>query len=205
MMRKETKKQSAMDELKRESVVVPEGSDTILVTGTQAEEGAAQNQEEGRVAELEAALQSQQDEVQKLRDELLRRAADFENFRRQKERESGLIASRALENIVRELLPLADDVRRVLQFAPPEEEIPAAIRPYIDGVELVRKSFDKWFAEKGVSVMEAIGSRLDVNFHEAISQIDHPDAEPDTIVDEYQSGYLLGDKVIRYAKVIVAK
>ena len=47
--------------------------------------------------------------------------------------------------------------------------------------------------------------KLDVNFHEAISQIDQPDAEPDTIIDEYQTGYLLGDKVIRHAKVIVAK
>ena len=47
--------------------------------------------------------------------------------------------------------------------------------------------------------------KLDVNFHEAISQVDHPDVEPDTIIEEYQTGYVLGDKVIRHSKVIVAK
>ena len=69
----------------------------------------------------------------------------------------------------------------------------------------MKKNLEKWLAEKGVNPIESKGMKLDVNFHEAISQIDHPEAEPDTIIEEYQTGYLLGEKVIRHAKVIVAR
>jgi len=136
---------------------------------------------------------------------LLRKAADFENFRKVKERESMMASSRALENIIRELLPVVDDVKRVLQHAPLNAETSAEARPYIEGVELVKKSLEKWLDHKGVKAIDSKGMKLDVNFHEAISQVDQPDAEPDTIIDEYQTGYLLGDKVIRHAKVIVAR
>ena len=158
-----------------------------------------------RIVELETELNKQKEQSDKYRDELLRKAADFENFRKQKEREAMMASSRALENIIRELLPVVDDVKRVLQHAPLNAETSAEARPYIEGVELVKKSLEKWLDHKGVKAIESKGMKLDVNFHEAISQIDQPDAEPDTIIDEYQTGYLLGDKVIRHAKVIVAK
>ncbi len=158
-----------------------------------------------KIAELELEVIKNKEQSDKYRDELLRKAADFENFRKQKERESMMASSRALENIIRELLPVVDDVKRVLQHAPLNAETSAEARPYIEGVELVKKSLEKWLDQKGVKAIESKGMKLDVNFHEAISQIDQPDAEPDTIIDEYQTGYLLGDKVIRHAKVIVAK
>ena len=158
-----------------------------------------------RIAELEAELEVQKEQVSKYRDEVLRKAADFENFRRQKEREAMLASSRSLENSIRELLPVVDDIKRLLQHAPESSELSSEVRPYIEGAELVKKNLEKWFAEKGVNAIESIGAKLDVNFHEAISQVDHPEAEPDTIIEEYQTGYLLGEKVIRHAKVIVAR
>ena len=158
-----------------------------------------------RIAELEAELNKQIEQTNKFRDELLRKAADFENFRKQKERETMMASSRALENIIRELLPVVDDVKRLLQHAPLNAEISNEARPYIEGVDLVKKNLEKWLAEKGVNPIESKGMKLDVNFHEAISQIDHPEAESDTIIEEYQTGYLLGEKVIRHAKVIVAR
>ena len=154
-----------------------------------------------RIAELETELNKQIEQANKYRDELLRKAADFENFRKQKERETMMASSRALENIIRELLPVVDDVKRLLQFAPESSEISNEARPYIEGVDLVKKNLEKWLAEKGVNPIESKGMKLDVNFHEAISQIDHPEAEPDTIIDEYQTGYLIGEKVIRHATV----
>ncbi|NTW55720.1 MAG: nucleotide exchange factor GrpE [Chlorobiaceae bacterium] len=158
-----------------------------------------------RIVELENELAKQQDQVGKFRDEVLRRAADFENFRKQKEREVVMSSSRALENTIRELLPLVDDLQRVLAHVPAVSESNGELKPFINGVELVRKNFDKWLEEKGVKAIESKGCKLDVNFHEAISQMDCPDVEPETIVEEYQTGYLLGDKVIRHAKVIVAR
>ncbi|HCD36179.1 MAG TPA: nucleotide exchange factor GrpE [Chlorobium sp.] len=170
-----------------------------------AEPAEPQPQKEDRVAELEAALTAEKEQSGKLRDEVLRRAAEFENFRKQKEREAVQSSLRAKETILRELLPVLDDVERVLANAPEPEAIPVAAKPFIEGVELMKKNLDRWLEEKGVKPIEAIGLKLDVDFHEAISQIEHPEAEPDTIVEQYQTGYLLGDRVIRHAKVIVSR
>ena len=158
-----------------------------------------------RIAELESELNSQKEQVGKYRDELLRKAADFENFRKQKEREAMMASSRALENVIRGLLPVVDDVKRILAYAPVDSEKAGEARPYIEGVEMVKKNLEKWLAEKGVKAIESKGMKLDVNFHEAISQVDHPESEPEMIIEEYQTGYLLGEKVIRHAKVIVAR
>ena len=158
-----------------------------------------------RIAELESELNLQKEQVGKYRDEVLRKAADFENFRKQKEREAMMASSRALENVIRGLLPIVDDVKRILANAPQNSERAGEARPYIEGVEMVKKNLEKWLAEKGVKAIESKGMKLDVNFHEAISQVDCPEAEPEMIIDEYQTGYLLGEKVIRHAKVIVAR
>ncbi len=156
-----------------------------------------------------ASGQSQADElnaqIARLREELVRRAAEFENFRKQKEREAAQTATRSLENTVRDLLPLLDDLKRLMHHIPEGLQASEEAKPFIAGVELIRKNFVSWLESKGVREIDARGQKLDVNFHEAITQIDHPDAESDTIVDEYQAGYTLGDRVIRHAKVIVAK
>lgn len=158
-----------------------------------------------RVAELEAELLAQKEQLDKLRDELLRRAADFENFRKVKEREAMAAGTRALENTIRELLPFVDDIKRVLSNAPRILEITAEAKPYVEGVELLKRNFDNWLAGKGVTEIQSIGMKLDVEYHEAISMIEMPDIEPETIVEEYQTGYLLGQRVIRHARVIVAR
>ena len=189
---------------------VPDMGDLLDMTAMEGEwsqgnASPAMEPSSARIAELEAELEVQKEQVGKYRDELLRRAADFENFREQKEREAMMASSRALENSIRELLPVVDDIKRLLEYAPQSSELSSEARPYIEGVELVKKNLEKWFTEKGVNAIESKGAKLDVNFHEAISQIDHPEAEPDTIIEEYQTGYLLGEKVIRHAKVIVAR
>ncbi len=156
-------------------------------------------------ADMEAEISARDAEIQKLREEVMRRAAEFENFRKQKEREAALSGTRMLENTVRDLLPLIDDLKRLMSHIPAEMQAMAEAKPFIEGVELIRKNFMSLLERKGVKEIEAKGKVLDVNFHEAITQIDAPGAEPDTIVEEYQTGYTLGDRVIRHAKVIVAK
>ena len=98
-----------------------------------------------------------------------------------------------------------DDVNRIVEHAPEVLEKTEEARPYIDGVELLKKNFFKWLTDKGVSRIEAVGKKMDVDFHEAITQVDSPDTEPETVIEEFQAGYVLGDKVLRHAKVVVAK
>ncbi|MCF8382673.1 MAG: nucleotide exchange factor GrpE [Chlorobium sp.] len=176
------------------------GIDETVPVTVPAEEAEARK----RVAELEAELSVQKEQLDKLRDELLRRAADFENFRKVKEREAMAAGTKALENTIRELLPFVDDIKRVLSNAPRILEITAEAKPYVEGVELLKRNFDNWLAGKGVTEIRSIGMKLDVEYHEAISMIEIPDTEPETIVEEYQTGYLLGERVIRHARVIVA-
>jgi molecular chaperone GrpE len=193
MTRKTSHHQEEIKGKKPVEPLVPEG------------EAVSETQAESPVPSVEAELEEQRRQVERLREEVIRRAAEFENFRKQKERESAQVATRALENNVRELLPLLDDLKRLMHHIPAELQAMAEAKPFIEGVELIRKNFTSWLESKGVKEIEAKGRKLDVNFHEAITQVDHPDAEPDTVVEEYQAGYTLGDRVIRHAKVIVAR
>ncbi len=158
-----------------------------------------------RIAELEDALGEEKRQSETLREQLVRKVAEFENFRKQKDREALMAGNRALETVIRELLPVIDDVNRIVEHAPEILEKSDEARPYVDGVELLRKNLMKWLADKGVAPIEAVGKKMDVNFHEAITQVDHPEAEPETVVEEYQAGYVLGDRVLRHAKVVVAR
>lgn len=158
-----------------------------------------------KIKELESELNESREQAEKLKDEVMRKAADFENFRRQKEREAQMTSARALEKTIKELLPVVDDINRIVEHAPEVLEKSEEARPYVDGVKLLQKNFMKWLSDKGVSRIEALGKKMDVNFHEAITQVDNPDAEPETIIEEFQAGYVLGEKVIRHSKVVVAK
>lgn len=158
-----------------------------------------------RIADLEEALGKEARQSEALREQLVRKVAEFENFRKQKDREALMAGNRALETVIRELLPVIDDINRIVEHAPEILEKSNEARPYVESVELLQKNLMKWLADKGVSPIEAIGKKMDVNFHEAITQIDHPDAEPETVVEEYQAGYVLGDRVLRHAKVVVAR
>ncbi len=158
-----------------------------------------------KVKQLESRLHESKQESDKLQEALVRKAAEFENFRKQKEREVEMSGLRTLENIIREQLPILDDVNRIVEHAPELLEKTEEAKPYIEGVELLRKNFVRWLEEKGVQKMEVLGKKMDVNFHEAITQVDVPDAEPETVVEEFQAGYVLGERVLRHAKVVVAK
>jgi len=158
-----------------------------------------------RVEELENALIDARAQADKLREELLRKAAEFENFRRQKEREARMAGSRTQETIIRELLPFVDDVVRIVEHAPELLEKTEDARPYVDGAELLKKNLLRWLEDKGVTRIDALGQKMDVNLHEAITQVDFPDAEPETVVEVFQDGYVLGDRVLRHTKVVVAK
>ncbi|TNJ37274.1 nucleotide exchange factor GrpE [Prosthecochloris vibrioformis] len=163
------------------------------------------SEEDPRIAELQKALDDSQRQVEKLREDLVRYAADFENFRKQKEREARVAGERAVENLMREILPVVDDVDRVMQHSAATLSNSDQARPFVEGVELLRKNLMNWLDKKGVKKIEAQGQKMDVNFHEAITQLDHPDAEPDTVIEEYQAGYMLGEKVLRHSKVVVSK
>ena len=132
--------------------------------------------------------------------ELLQRVqADFENYRKRAAREQERLVAHAHERLVRELLPVLDDLERALEAAERHEEA-----TLVEGVRLVEQALRKALQKEGLAEIDAEG-RFDPHVHEAVLTQARPDAEPGSVVDVVQRGYSLGGKVVRPAKVIVAE
>ena len=169
-----------------------------------AEDGAPET--EDTLAEA-AALEQAREQVKELEDQLLRRAAEFQNYRRRTEAEFGRAAERGRAEVVMPLLDVLDDLRRSLDAAEKAEAAEQGSPAYEalkTGVDLVYKKFEDTLAAFGVAAIEAVGQPFDEELHDAMMQQESPDAEPGTVVGEIQKGYRMGERVLRHARVIVA-
>ena len=141
-----------------------------------------------------AALQAERDE---LFDRLQRLAAEFDNFRKRNARENAALAERANERLVKELIPILDDLGRALEAAAEHEEAKLE-----EGVRLVHRSLADLLAKEGLSEIDTEG-RFDPHVHEAL--LSQPsDADEGSVIEVVQKGYKLGEKVLRPARVVVA-
>lgn len=149
-----------------------------------------------------AALEAERDEYKDL---LLRKAAEFENFRRQKEREMSALIKFADKNLIKQILPILDDLERIITNSEKFLANHPDAKLYVDGVKLVHQKLLKILETRQVKRMETLGKKFDHNFHEALTQMPKADLEPDIIVEEFEAGYTMHDEVIRHAKVVVSK
>lgn len=139
-------------------------------------------------------------ERDKLKDQLLRTAADFDNFRKRSRKDAEDAARRGREDTLRELLPVADNLERAIDAAGTAKEINGVV----EGVRMVHKLFLDSLERIGVTRVSSVGERFDPAFHEAIQHIES-DGPPGTVVVELLPGYKMGDKLIRAAMVAVSK
>jgi molecular chaperone GrpE len=140
------------------------------------------------------ALQAERDE---LFDRLQRLAAEFDNYRKRNARESASLIERASERLVKELLPILDDLGRALDAAEEHEEAKLE-----EGVRLVHRALSDLLAKEGLAEISTDG-RFDPHVHEAL--LSQPsDEEEGTVIEVVQKGYKLGDKVLRPARVVVS-
>jgi molecular chaperone GrpE len=142
-------------------------------------------------------------EAEAKRDEYLelaqRMQADFENYRKRAVRDQERLVAHAHERLVRELLPVLDDLERTLEAAERHEET-----ALVDGVRLVERSLRKALEKEGLLEIETAGG-FDPHVHEALLTRPQEDAETGDVVEVVQRGYRLGEKVVRPARVIVAE
>lgn len=152
-------------------------------------------------AELKALREEQERlaaENAEMRDQLLRRRADFDNYRKRTERERQQLAEYAAMNVVRELLPLLDDMERAIAAAGDIED------EFHSGVRMIAKRFLETLERFGLKRIEAAGRPFDPNLHQAVDRTvtkEHPDQ---TVVEEWQPGYMFKDRLLRPAMVKVA-
>ncbi|HXG92160.1 MAG TPA: nucleotide exchange factor GrpE [Blastocatellia bacterium] len=158
-------------------------------------------QADDAVARLQAQVDQLAQEKAALYDQLLRRQAEFENYRKRVERERGETYQRARAEVLLELLPIVDNFERALSSIERSEGDAASLK---HGVELIHKQFNDALLKFGLEPVEAVGQSFDPHLHEAVTIEPSEEHEENTVIEEFQRGYKMGDKLLRPARVKVA-
>lgn len=146
-------------------------------------------------------LEKLKTENAELKDTLLRKVAEFENYKRRTDNEQANLLKYTGEHIIISLLPVIDDFERSLKHIKDAKDI----NTVYDGLKIVFDKLIKTLNEQGISKIEAVGKEFDVDYHEAIMQRKEEGAKPHTVLEEIETGYLYKDRVIRHSKVIVSE
>ena len=168
------------------------------------EEKADQPQEAGQPEEKEKTaeekLQDAEEEIANLKDQLLRKIAEFDNYRKRTIKEKTELILNGGEKTVIAILPVLDDMERALANMEKAEDVAAVI----EGVKLIHKKFIDILGKQGVKAIDTKDATFDVDLHEAIAQLPAPtDEMKGKVMDCTLTGYKLNDKVIRHAQVVV--
>ena len=152
-----------------------------------------------------AELKRVEAENAELKDQLTRRQADFENYRKRVDRERSETYNRVVADVAAKLLPVLDNLKRALETESSVESSESdEFRHFLSGVDLIYKQLNGVLDALGVKPVAAVGEQFDPHIHEAVVTEATDDYEPDTVMQEIVAGYRLGDKLIRPALVKVA-
>jgi molecular chaperone GrpE len=141
-----------------------------------------------------------QQQIAELTEALQRERADAMNIRRRHDEQIAGLKTAVTSNVIEQLLPIIDNFERALKHVPKELEK----NDYIKGVNAIVKQFEKTLGDMGVSKIKTVGEVFDPNLHEAVS-VDDGDGDQEIVSEELQSGFLVGDQVIRHAMVKVKR
>ena len=210
---KEKKKSLAEDEEENDREIPKEDIDKALeeaedesdMDGEDVGEGAlkeADKEDEGceDSNNLMEELENAKKESLEKQDQYVRVIAEFENFKKRVQKESIDSRKYANEELIREILPVMDNLERALEHI--DEN--SSDDPLVEGVRMVQKHFFGVLEKFGVSEIAAIGEPFDPNFHEAMMQVTTDDSPPNIVVTEIEKGYMLNDRLVRPAKVGVS-
>ena len=205
----EAGEQSSLEEEKQKAEQSQDDSDIeeVLIEDIETvDDGPAMEENKEESLSLEEELDADQKweailkEKKELEDRCLRLMADFDNFKKRVSKEKADSIKYANESFIKDILPAVDNIERVLSFD--FEKIEG--KPFKEGIELVLSEIKKTFLKYGVEVIEAVGNPFDPTLHEAMQSLEIAGAEPDTVVEEFQKGYLYHGRLLRPAMVIVA-
>ena len=159
------------------------------------------------VASEPDALAQLEAERTELKERLLRTLADMENLRRRTEREVAEARTYAVSNFARDMLTVADNFQRAIDSVPAEARAAGdpALSALIEGIELTERDLLKTLERHGVKRLDPEGQRFDPHLHQAMFEVPNPEVPAGTVVQVVQSGYVIGDRVLRPALVGVAK
>jgi molecular chaperone GrpE len=154
------------------------------------------------IKELEARCETAEQESKQNYERLLRVSAEFENFKKRSFKDAEEFRKYANELLLLELLTVVDNLERAIQSAGSENN---AVGCVVEGVEMTRKALLKIFERFSVKIIEAVGKPFDPNFHQAMMQEVSDEYPENTIIREFQKGYLLHERLLRPSMVVVSK
>lgn len=162
----------------------------------------AEQQAEYPEQDTEGTITALEEELRASENKYLRLAAEFDNYRKRTLREKAELTKLAGEDIITGLLPVIDDFDRAVDSMNNSEDAGALKK----GIELIHGKLKEFLKQKGVEEIQALGNEFDTDLHEAVTKIKVPSKkEKGKIADVIQKGYMLHDKVIRYAKVVIGE
>jgi molecular chaperone GrpE len=186
--------ENAANEVEQEETITAE-------TTAEAEGAAAEATEQGEVDHLQL-LEDARAKVDEHWDLYLRTQAELENLRRRAERDVQNAHKFGLEKFVNELLPVIDSMELGMAAADADDE---AVKPLYEGMELTLKMFQSVLEKMGVTAVNPENEAFDPEFHQAMSMQETADAAPNTVLAVMQKGYVLNERLVRPAMVVVAK
>lgn len=183
-----------------EAVEQPQGAAPVEEGGGPGEQEAAAGAPEDE-AGMAADLAKAREKVRDLEDRMLRMAAEQENFKKRMQRERETAMKYAEEGILKELLPSLDNLERAIEQAQGGGDVASLLQ----GVEMTYKGLANTLEKFGLTPLDGKGQPFDPNFHEALAMEESDEFPENTILQEYQRGYMFKDRLIRAAKVVVSK
>ncbi|MFA5405296.1 MAG: nucleotide exchange factor GrpE [Ignavibacteria bacterium] len=154
------------------------------------------------VKDEKTEIEKMKREVESYKDTLLRKVAEFENYKKRTEGEISNYLKFASEHIIKQLIPVYDDFSRSLDSI--EKGETKDFETLKKGVELIFNKFESVLKKEGLKEMDVIGKEFDVNLCDALLQVTKEGVKPHTVIDVVEKGYFLKDKVIKHAKVLVS-
>ena len=175
--------------------------DDVVYPEEEAAEETDGAEDAGGAEDEQSAVESARAERDRMRDQLLRIAADFDNFRKRSRKEIEEVRRRTIEDTLREVLPVIDNLERAAGATSDATDVEAVA----EGVHLVLRGFEEVASRLGLKRVKTIGQMFDPTIHDAMQQQETNEHPPGTIVAEVVPGYELGDRLLRPAMVVVAR
>ncbi len=181
-------------------------TEVVVVKEKEADAGSEESEIEVEVTieSLQAQLQKASEEVEGFKDAALRAQAEMENVRRRSAKDLENAHKYGLERFVNNLLPVIDSLEKAIESAAQAEQ-EGANKAVIEGVGLCHKMLVDVLIKEGVVVVDPMGEPFDPKVHQAMSVVENPDVEPNSVVAVVQKGYTLNERLVRAAMVMVSK
>ena len=176
------------------------GSGTEHASGGAADNAVMENAPDGAEVPAERITALEQ-EKQEISDRLLRTMAEFDNYRKRVTREKEGLLKYGTERMAAEVLPVVDSFERALE----QSRQATDVGPVVAGLEIILKQLMAALEKFEVTPFNSIGETFNPEIHEAMAQQEHPDKEDNTVIDQFQKGYMIGEKLLRPARVLVSR